>query len=507
MDCFFRSDTFAPIEAPNFLRTPTRWDVVRGDTPAVRIRFIDPETGLAVDPFGEVRHSITLLLGAADLVNLAPAGTEDGAMTYDGFALYVTDDGGGDYSWHLAGELDGAAFTGTTAAAAAAALAEMLGTSAAVSGATVTPSGSVFTYSGTALATITASASATWLFSAKTAADYGSDPLTSTTVVTRSWADVADPYWVVYPNLNTAPLNTALGVGGEAEIAYIDLDAQFEATFAGNISSTQRFTLRVSNDVARGSDPLFSGDDPWPFPIVGSAAITGAITLTKSSFGIVNICSGSSANYTIDLPDPTDNAGKTISFIMSSSLTKLVTLNAGSASIDGATTRIMWSGESCNLYCDGTNYFKTSGKSIPMVCKMRMVTTGTAVANNAVTTLSLNGVISDTTGAMASLANGRIDVVRTSIYHVTGYINWGNTGGISRAITIASLTSGAEIVSAECTVLSGVYGGSYAQAAKAISAADSVILRGYQNGGSTYTPYVTASTANSSLELIELPQW
>lgn len=504
MDLYFRNDTFELVNNARGVQSLARVSVVRGDTPEIHVRFVDPDTHLAVDPFGEARHAVTLLLGAADLVDLAPAGTEDGAMTYDGFALYVEEVSTGVWRWVLDGAATGDTFTGTTAAAAATALAALLASTA--SGATVYSSGSIFTYSGTALATIADSVTATWLFSAKAAGDYGSDPLTSTTSVTRNWDDVADPYWVVTPNLNTSSLNTALGVGGATELAYLDTDAQLEATVSSVVTSTQRFTLRVNNDVARTADPLFSESDPWPFPIVGSASITGAITLTKSSFGIVNICSGSSANYTINLPDPTDNAGKTISFIMSSSLTKLVTLNAGSASIDGATARIMWAGESCNLYCDGTNYFKTSGKSRPLIAQMTQGGAAQTVANSTLTKVTLDTVVLDNSGMMTWVEQNAFYALRPGVFRVTGKLVWDNVT-ISRAITTLCLTSVGGIVSAERNVAGNYVGEEVTALINVSSASDTFTLCAFQSSGSGKGLYVGPGTSRSRMDIVEIPQW
>lgn len=166
MDLYFRSDTLELVTNPTFLRAPTRVELVRGDTPDLVVRFVDPATFTVVDAFG----------------------------------------------------------TGST-----------------------------------------------WLFSAKTAADFGSTPLTSTTGVTRTGTGATTKY-VLSPNLNATPLNTALGVGTGTELAYVDTDAQFEITYAGKVSSTAKFTLRVNNDVARGTDPLTNDASNSPVVLADTAS-------------------------------------------------------------------------------------------------------------------------------------------------------------------------------------------------------------------------------------------
>ena len=76
-----------------------------------------------------------------------------------------------------------------------------------------------------------------------------------------------------------------------------------------------------------------------PSTISASTTLTSTNILTNNTF----ICSGTTADYTITLPTAVNNGGKTITFIMSSALTKLVTLDAnGTETIDGSLTRIMW---------------------------------------------------------------------------------------------------------------------------------------------------------------------
>jgi hypothetical protein len=69
------------------------------------------------------------------------------------------------------------------------------------------------------------------------------------------------------------------------------------------------------------------------------------------------------------LPTAVGNAGQTIGFRVTS--TKLITLDgAGSETIDGSPTRIMWAGESAVLISDGSNWHKIGGKTIPLVCQL-----------------------------------------------------------------------------------------------------------------------------------------
>lgn len=102
-------------------------------------------------------------------------------------------------------------------------------------------------------------------------------------------------------------------------------------------------------------------------------SITGATTATISR---MHVCSGTTSDYTVTLPTASGNAGKLIGFRMATGLTKMVTLDGdGSETIDGATTRLLWAGESAILLSDGTNWSKIAGKTIPLSAAMSLSAT------------------------------------------------------------------------------------------------------------------------------------
>ncbi len=147
-------------------------------------------------------------------------------------------------------------------------------------------------------------------------------------------------------------------------------------------------------------------------------SVTGAVTATISR---MHVCSGTSANYTVTLPAVSGNTGKFIGFRMATGLTKLVTLDgASSETIDGATTRVMWTNEVAILFCDGTTWTKVAGKTIPMQCT---ATYGTGVSGQYTFSgapnefiIGPNTSVLDTTGQMFNSGNSSIDIVRTGLY-------------------------------------------------------------------------------------------
>lgn len=151
-------------------------------------------------------------------------------------------------------------------------------------------------------------------------------------------------------------------------------------------------------------------------------AITSAITLTQASIGRMHVCSGTSAAYTVGLPDVDGNAGKFIGFRMNNALTQLVTLQGNnSQNIDGQNTRVMWANEVAILYCDGAAWIKILGKSVPMTCVMKR-TSAQSISSGVWTQVQTTTSVSDPTGQMADTTNGRVVIQRSGNYQCSAYV-------------------------------------------------------------------------------------
>jgi len=147
----------------------------------------------------------------------------------------------------------------------------------------------------------------------------------------------------------------------------------------------------------------------------GENSITGAATAV---IGRLNVCSGTSANYTVTLPAVSGNSGKYIGFLMAAALTKLVTLDGNSTeTIDGATTRVMWAGETALLYCDGSTWTKMAGKSIALLAEMKR-NSAQSINVTEVTLIDFNAVEYDASGLFASTTNNRFDCPRNGKFSV-----------------------------------------------------------------------------------------
>lgn len=242
-------------------------------------------------------------------------------------------------------------------------------------------------------------------------------------------------------------------------------------------------------------------------------SVTGATTATIDR---VHVCSGTSADYTVTLPAASGNAGRRLWFRMAplASLSKRVTLDGNSSeTIDGATTRVMWAGETCELLCDGSNWFKVAGKTIPMTCKMKRTTNSSNIANNTVTLVPCPTSVSDPTGAMADTGNGRITILRTGLYAVRASMQIdGSTFGSSEAVIQVNVQKNNSTSSANTLCGMGLenyesgYSSIAADTVESLAATDTVHLAAYHANG-TGTVQLYAGNNLTFVEVAEVPAW
>jgi hypothetical protein len=235
------------------------------------------------------------------------------------------------------------------------------------------------------------------------------------------------------------------------------------------------------------------------------STITGTTTLTSASLGTTYVCTGTSSDYAITLPATTGNSGRTVTFIMSSALTRLVTITAaGSSTIDGSATRIMWAGESATLITDGTNWYKTAGKTIPMQAGQYKNGADQGIPTSSSTKLTLGTVISSNCPtAMNDTANNRIVIVRPGNYNTIASVRFKNVS-ITGSYEVLAYKNGVEstIFSRYMTV--GDWGAIEAIYPLSLVAADYVEIYARQYTGSTQN---TFANIGNGLYITEIPDW
>lgn len=232
-------------------------------------------------------------------------------------------------------------------------------------------------------------------------------------------------------------------------------------------------------------------------------SVTGTVTATINR---LHVCSGTTSNYTVNLPAASGNAGQFLVFIMDAALTKFVTLDGNaSEKIDNALTRLMWAGETAILYCDGSNWFKIAGRSLPMACTISQTGGNQSISASTVTLITIDTVVLDNTGAMADVGNSRILSKRVSYYLVSSGLSFANLSQIStRTLQQVQVTT----VAAYNTETYGPIGGyPTLQGCKVISMSviDYVQLFGFQQ--TAIAQNTDGISGVTYLSMMEIPQW
>lgn len=152
-------------------------------------------------------------------------------------------------------------------------------------------------------------------------------------------------------------------------------------------------------------------------PTVITAATTlSAFYLNKA---IVIGDSATPVNFTVTLPSGAA-VGSLIKIRISSTATKLYTINGGDVAIDGVANRVMWRGEAALLERTSTGWVKIGGRSIPF----RQIARRTS--NQSLTSTTINRVVFDTPAGDSSglnlawdATNARLVPPRVGYYRIT----------------------------------------------------------------------------------------
>lgn len=220
--------------------------------------------------------------------------------------------------------------------------------------------------------------------------------------------------------------------------------------------------------------------------LVKGTAVTNRITIT-------------SAAATFTLADGTYK-GELCRIVIDRTSTKLATIDPDSTTtIDGATTRVMWAGESAILAWTGAEWEKRAGKSIPM--KACGTITPASSTGSTYTKQPIGASVVDNTGAMVNTGNGRIDIKRPGDYIAWFYIKVANTpsaGNMYVAPAVNGTATGDDQYIYAPSAAYPYWGGAASLLGLALS--DYVEL---QHGN-----YLATLTPNSGyLSLVEVPSW
>lgn len=280
-----------------------------------------------------------------------------------------------------------------------------------------------------------------------------------------------------------------LGTGEDGEVVDVTLAAPY-LTLVGN-------ELKAKCDlVAPLHDTVIS--------------ITAADTAV---LGRVHLISGTTDDYSISLPPAAGNDGKLLAFVVdeSGNANKRYTLDAyDTEEINGATTRVLWAGESVVLLAQGGAWRRIAGYSRPMTCRLYYnVADGTfqSVATADDEKIPFNLALDGTT-FMDDSANSQIKAGRSGTYIVTAMCTF--CGDSSGAVLTAGAARMYITMPASRPTLPGISGSLvsvHGTCRAALGKDDAVEVYAYQDSGSTQYIHGGEGGSLTWLEVTEIITW
>jgi len=318
--------------------------------------------------------------------------------------------------------------------------------------------------------------------------------------------------------LNSTGAVTRLGIGSAGQLLGI----------AGGVPAWHTLTSSDVTTALGFTPPPNSRNVNTGAGLSGGGALTADLTLSLAELGTANSITNANGNLsqdvwnivkatttavTVTLPAPASLL--VVRLRIDPTSTKLVTLSPhASETIDGASSRVLWAGESAILISDGTNWFKVAGKTITMVCDLYQ-TSGQNLANGStIYQVLLDTTNIDNTGLMADTANHRVTIQRTGIYQGLGVVTYqqsGFSGAFSYQARVAKNvadTSSGEIAEDKKYDQAANYPKAAAPFAwSPLSSGDHITLGAYETAGVNVQLNADGTPRSVRLLLIEIPQW
>lgn len=224
-----------------------------------------------------------------------------------------------------------------------------------------------------------------------------------------------------------------------------------------------------------------------------------------SGTGATNRITITLAGATFTLADGTYK-GELCRVFMDRSSTKLATIDpAGTTTINGTLTYVMWAGESAYFAWSGTGWDYLSGVRRAMEASMYQNANQTGVVNYTPTKVNLNTIDLDNTGLMANTGTSRLTVLRGGSYKIDGAVWWaGFTAASPRCITML-YKNGAQVMTSETSGTVDSYPSPTAFKKLMLVAGDYIELFGLQASGANHA-LLGAAGNGSTLALTETLQ-
>ena len=278
------------------------------------------------------------------------------------------------------------------------------------------------------------------------------------------------PTAVVWVGSSTAPDMTKVAAGQTMELVF----------------------TYVSSSLILGHLPGVTNTDP-PGGGGGGGTITETsetASFTAAAGGFYAI-SGSSA-ITATLPTAAGIAGQTVRIRCVAAYTGLCTITPQSGqTISGATSRIIFAGESPVLQSDGTNWVRTGGAVIPCSCRMTLSTNQSVPSDGNQHLVLLDTIAAGSTPHMGNTGSNGINLIRPGNYRITTSTSMANITATDLTVFVQAQSSGVSPVGngirTSTPSVSSIFGiaGSAVQLVTGGAAGDLITFLVYQTNAAT----------------------
>ncbi len=310
--------------------------------------------------------------------------------------------------------------------------------------------------------------------------------LTGNTTLTFTGSPAAHQSTIYEPTADSTPRVVTLP-------ANVFMPGQSVALASFTVPASSKLSIQLTYD---GANYLIFGvpsaTGEWLSTAQAEISVTGATTLT---IGRWHRCTGTASDYTVTLPAASGAANGFVAVIMSGALTKIVTVDGnGSDTIDGQTNLVMRANETAVFKSDGvSNWTRVAGKLIALTASMYRASAQN-IPDQASTQILLDTVLTDDSGAMADIANSRINIIRAGKYSVIGQAMFQNLSGNSTNTQTRLFVNGALIANCSYFGIAAGYPTISVPFNISLNAGDHVTVDAYHNVGTTQALYVVSPT-------------
>lgn len=235
--------------------------------------------------------------------------------------------------------------------------------------------------------------------------------------------------------------------------------------------------------------------------------VTGNKTLDASALNKIIYCSGFSSDGTVVLPPVSASKGKGLVVCIDGGMNALATLDGNaSETINGAASRVMWKHEVAELWCNGSEWKKVGGLTMPMSAGIYLSANQTFAASATwdLTTINLDtSMFTPSVYSMVDTANKRLVIPRTSRYTAVASLRSNDNNSSNHTILLDAV----DLQQWQNTPASSYNAMIAVNPGLSKTAGSFMYMKVAYSTGSYSTTVLTPAAHLTFLKIVEDPQW